>query len=146
MCQSLANCHLCFLMPISLQLTIEQDHFFYGKCNLKLNFQNLWIYFFSDNLGSSTEFESFPYFSASPERGSGVHRIVGIIVKNPKLQCKSSDRYLNLDEILLNSDGIVSYNFFLTTWTKSVSDNFKSKNLKERIFGEFMIGPGQNHV
>ena len=120
------------------------DHLFYGNCNLV--FQNINIKLCRNNYSTSNEIETLPYCPASPERGSGVHRIVGIIVKNPNPQYKYSDRSLNIDELLSNSGEIISYNFFLTTWTKSVSNHFKSFNSKERIFGEFKVGPGQNNV
>lgn len=37
---------------------------------------------FSDNLGTKTETETLPYIPPLPERGSGVHRVVGVLVKN----------------------------------------------------------------
>ena len=36
----------------------------------------------SDNLGIESEKESYPFLPPMPERGSGIHRVVAIILKN----------------------------------------------------------------
>lgn len=104
------------------------------------------FYFYRNNFRSENEVEILPYCPASPERGSGIHRIIGLIIKNPNSKFYSSDRFLNLNELVHHSGEIISYNFFLTIWTKSVSDHLKALNCKERIFGEFIVGPGQSYV
>ena len=57
--------------------------------------------------------------------------------------------YKSFPEITDNSstDSVVAYNFFTTTWTRSVSEMIIAKTgLKERIFGEFIVGPGQKSL
>lgn len=118
---------------------------------------SVWTNFFSSNFGTNNECEIIPYSPACPERGTGVHRIVGMLVKNLNANL-SERRYAvcdlfnvlmqysssNLSEILANGAEVISYNFFLTFWTKSVSDYLKLANSEDRIFGEFVLGPGQD--
>lgn len=52
-------------------------------------------------------------------------------------------RSLNLQDI---EDRIIGYNYFQTFWTNAVSEQMKRANMTERVFGQFLIGPGQNHA
>jgi hypothetical protein len=42
-------------------------------------------YFFSDYLGTESEKESYPFLPPIPERGSGIHRVVAMVLKNYNL-------------------------------------------------------------
>ena len=50
---------------------------------------------------------------------------------------------MDINGLLSNNGEILGYNYFQTFWTKGVSDEIKILNLKERVFGEFRLGPGQ---
>jgi hypothetical protein len=52
-------------------------------------------------------------------------------------------RSLNLQDI---EDRIIGYNYYITFWTSAVSEQMKRVNMTERVFGQFLIGPGQNHA
>ena len=41
---------------------------------------------FSDNIGTESESSSLPYIPPHPERGSGVHRIVAVLLKGPLIR------------------------------------------------------------
>ena len=48
-----------------------------------------------------------------------------------------------MEEYMSKDAEIIGYNYFQTLWTKNTSDDLKNLNIKERVFGEFLVGPGQ---
>lgn len=47
---------------------------------------SFYFFVFSDNLGTESEKESYSFLPPMPERGSGIHRVVAIILKNYNYQ------------------------------------------------------------
>lgn len=43
---------------------------------------NIYYYYSSDNFGTDLEVETHSYIPPLPERGSGVHRIIGVLLNN----------------------------------------------------------------
>lgn len=49
-----------------------------------------------------------------------------------------------------DAGSVVAYNFFVTTWTRSVTETIFPRQtvvgLEERVFGDFALGPGQKSI
>lgn len=94
------------------------------------------------------------YIPPIPERGSGVHRIVCLLLNSEQFklaESKNTRTFTSFSDLIgeLGQDSsIVAYNFFTTTWTRSVSESIfpRIEVVKERLFGEFVLGPGQKNL
>ena len=98
---------------------------------------------FREYLNSSALPDAIPYLPPLPERGTGNHRIILLWLRDVSASdifgSDATRRNLPSSKLQSYTDKIIAYNFFLTCWSRKVSEQyFKTPGcpVQERVFGE----------